>query len=1768
MQDKRQRLIYTIITEGAVQLTADLKNIQSLLESHQKQAGITGSAIVDAINKQSTAVSGLISQQNALATASNTAAAAQLAATKAATASATAASTAAAAQRATTQAATQAIQQQNAQYGAMKDQLTGLVGLAVSVFAVNAIKNYVEDIIDAKTKVDLFSVSLTTMIGNKKESDEIAGRIFELAKRSPFNVEQLITTTQRLKAMGVETQNLIPYIEALGNMSALVGTARLPLIAKAMVDVQNKGTLMAQEIKQFTDNGVPLFDLLVKSMGKARQAIVDLAYDHKISFADVEKAILQASEKGGIYYNAMTNQAKTLGGQVSNLSDLFFLGKDKIGDYFENGLQKGITIMGDFLKATIGSNSAIARTVTTLEGALALWLSYKVAVIATNASLAANQQATLTSMGTQLTANTVTAVGTGLTTSLSTAFKGLWLAMSANPIGFVISALGLAFSAFQLYEASVMKVTAAESEELNMLNKTKAGFEANIKALINLTVGSEERNAQVAKLQAQYPGYIRNIDLESASQSELFGLLKKVNSEIERKIKLAIQDSYTQSIQEKAIELGREQLKIYTSLRENNKAYINDSNLSNEEFLDKLKDVQLRMGDRTGLNTMNRLGIETLANTQKEMDKLTGQMAQSINQTTLITKNNLKENQKDLLEDLAFQQKSLNEKHSKAQELAKGNTTKLAQIDAEYKKDWNDGIDQYRIDYKGLMGDKVKENKISTAQIESIEEKYGERTATRRKKEREEQYKSDVQAVQDKYKNDVDGEKKITDAIIVLYHDYEKDLKNIDESGRKAKKENHTLSAKEITLIKLKEVTDSLDLSKQLSKDEIKLLKDLAKAELDVSIERVNKKFKTVKDGETKIALEVQKLTVEYMAKIEKIEFDANRKRFAGIELIENKHLTTKELTQKANLDKEQKAQEKQNAKLDDLTKDFLESQQKLQDAQRLQDELKNAKTATEKYNVMVKYGKRTADELLAMSVSRWKVEQAQLVVQLKFAEVIYGKDSVQYKYYQEQNLILSTKINNAMTTVITKQADETLRTYGRVYTFYIKHMEGVFKVFDKTFSDIQAVYQASMDFQMKSLEDTYNKQYAFLGNDYAARLILTEEFAVKQNELLIDQARQNKIFTMLSAITKGVSDAFEKQKSLNEQYQNKTITEYQKTAGTVANIVGVTAGIISQVLTTSYNDELKLIDAKGKNNERYYEDTVKLAQQGLDAKIKLIDQEEKAHSTAIDRELAIELRKIDILQRLSVNANDAEAKKALDDLTKGKTNELGVLTKAKDEELNGAKLKYDNLKSMALGANAFIEQDRQVALHKLFVDRQAEIADAEAKGLDTFAIEEKYRNLTNATNADFAKKQSDNLILRQDLQKNAKDIFEAEKADIELRYENKKNEILDNAEKAKQDILNKSEKKKGDIIATAEIAKTMAISQNEEKRGKIIQDALDAKLKAQYEYDTLEYEAKKNLIVQQGELELKRLEQERNIKKAQISMSIAVGIAQLFAINPIAGFVGLAVGLAAGAALFAGIDNYTGAAAHEVNQRIQDSKNATPPVAPTKSKPIVYIRTTAQNAQAGGIAQFEAAGGQLFSNPNGMVDFNQNPQGANNHEAPIDYINWQGAKFGVYGWDDFESNGVIYKVPDLFRKYFDGTNYIERGQHKQGRDTIPAMVNEGERILTTEQNTQLGGRNKPNEQIVKEVQFAEFVMRKMPNLMDMFKETGGMPRLRMDDKRERFDDEKMVKAVQSLEETLKNKKTSNVNINVDKHKVDIQEHQENSRINYHNAIYKRNHNN
>jgi tape measure domain-containing protein len=99
--------------------------------------------------------------------------------------------------------------------------------------------------------------------------------------------------------------------------------------------------LTGMELRQFTEAGVPLLDILAKQMGKTTAEMVEMISDGKVGFPEVEKAIFGMSAEGGKFFNLMERQSKTFDGVMSNL-------RDNIGRVARNVI--GLTDTGEVVK--------------------------------------------------------------------------------------------------------------------------------------------------------------------------------------------------------------------------------------------------------------------------------------------------------------------------------------------------------------------------------------------------------------------------------------------------------------------------------------------------------------------------------------------------------------------------------------------------------------------------------------------------------------------------------------------------------------------------------------------------------------------------------------------------------------------------------------------------------------------------------------------------------------------------------------------------------------------------------------------------------------------------------------------------------------------------------------------------------------------------------------------------------------------------------------------------------------------------------------------------------------------------------------------------------------------------------------------------------------------------------------------------------------------------------------------------------------------------
>lgn len=252
---------------------------------------------------------------------------------------------------------------------------------AIAYLSVQQMSLYTKQIIQIRGEFQQLSIAFETMLGSKEKADRLMAEQIALAQKSPFTLLDVANNTKQLLAMGIEVENVMDTMKALGDVAAGVSQP-ISRIAINYGQVATLGKLQTREIRDFAMAGIPLIDELARNLGKTRSEIDKMVEESKIGFPEVEKAFQTMSSEGGKFYNLMEKQNKSVTGQISNLTDKYQVMLNKIGQSNEGLIYSGINGLNELID-NYEEILAILKTLAVGYG------TYKAALIAVSAYEAA-----------------------------------------------------------------------------------------------------------------------------------------------------------------------------------------------------------------------------------------------------------------------------------------------------------------------------------------------------------------------------------------------------------------------------------------------------------------------------------------------------------------------------------------------------------------------------------------------------------------------------------------------------------------------------------------------------------------------------------------------------------------------------------------------------------------------------------------------------------------------------------------------------------------------------------------------------------------------------------------------------------------------------------------------------------------------------------------------------------------------------------------------------------------------------------------------------------------------------------------------------------------------------------------------------------------------------------------------------------------------------------------------------------------------------------
>jgi tape measure domain-containing protein len=185
--------------------------------------------------------------------------------------------------------------------------------------------------IDFASKMQQAEVGLTTMLGSTEAAQAQLEDLKEFAKATPFEMDGLLQSQNRLMAMGFAAEDVIPMLGHVGDAVAAMGggEAEIGRVVTAFGQLNSKGKATTQEMNQLLETGTYSWRALADTLGVSTAEAMKMVEKGVVSSTTLINSYMANSHAkfGGM----MAAQAQTFAGQMSTLKDTV---RQTLGDMF------------------------------------------------------------------------------------------------------------------------------------------------------------------------------------------------------------------------------------------------------------------------------------------------------------------------------------------------------------------------------------------------------------------------------------------------------------------------------------------------------------------------------------------------------------------------------------------------------------------------------------------------------------------------------------------------------------------------------------------------------------------------------------------------------------------------------------------------------------------------------------------------------------------------------------------------------------------------------------------------------------------------------------------------------------------------------------------------------------------------------------------------------------------------------------------------------------------------------------------------------------------------------------------------------------------------------------------------------------------------------------------------------------------------------------------------------------------------------------------
>jgi len=245
----------------------------------------------------------------------------------------------------------------NQEYHNQSSYLERLTKRMAAYWSIHQVSNFITSVREVTAQFELQRVSLGAIIQDQSRANQIFGEIKNFALKSPVSIMDLTKYTKQVAAYKIETDKLFDTTKRLADVSVGLGVP-MERIVLAYGQVKAASYLRAAEIRQFTEAGIPMLELLAEKFTELNgemvttEQVMDMVSKRGVGFEMVEQIFKDMTSAGGMFYNMQEKQGNTLFGLWAKLGDAASVMYDEIGntDDVNAGIKGLIELLTDLMR--------------------------------------------------------------------------------------------------------------------------------------------------------------------------------------------------------------------------------------------------------------------------------------------------------------------------------------------------------------------------------------------------------------------------------------------------------------------------------------------------------------------------------------------------------------------------------------------------------------------------------------------------------------------------------------------------------------------------------------------------------------------------------------------------------------------------------------------------------------------------------------------------------------------------------------------------------------------------------------------------------------------------------------------------------------------------------------------------------------------------------------------------------------------------------------------------------------------------------------------------------------------------------------------------------------------------------------------------------------------------------------------------------------------------------------------------------------------------